>query len=52
MPRVGQQRELAVQEYDGIAVFEELFSGGGAAGAGGEVVDEADCLILELQSYQ
>jgi hypothetical protein len=26
-----------------------LFGGGGAAGAGGKVVDETDCLVLELR---
>jgi hypothetical protein len=45
--RVGQQRELAVQEHDGIAVAEEELCARGAAGAGGEVVDVAHRLGLE-----
>lgn len=45
--RVRQEAELPVQEDDGVACFEEVLGGGGAAGAGGEVVDEADGLGLE-----
>lgn len=40
-----------MQEDYGVPVFEELFGGGGAARAGGEVVDEADCLVFELDSF-
>lgn len=47
MARVGQQRELAVQEDDGIAMAEEELGAGGAASAGGEVVDVAHRLSLE-----
>lgn len=47
VPRVGQKAELAVQEYDRVPGLEEVLCRGGAAGAGGEVVDEADGLLFE-----
>lgn len=47
MARVGQEGELSVEEDDGVAAREEVLGGSGAAGTGGEVVDEADGLVLE-----
>jgi hypothetical protein len=46
--RIRQQRELAVQEDDGVSVFEELLGRRRAARACREVVDEADGLGFEL----
>ena len=46
MPRKGQERELAVQEDNGIAILEEVFGAGGSARTGREVVDVADCLLF------
>ena len=45
--RVGQQRELAVQEDDGVAMAEEELGAGGATRAGREVVNVAHRLGLE-----
>ena len=45
--RVGEEAVMAVQEDHGVPGFEEIFGGGGAAGAGGKVVDEAHGLVLE-----
>ena len=47
MARIRQQGELSVEEDDGITGLEEILGGRGAPRSGGEVVDEADRLILE-----
>jgi len=47
VPRVRQEAELPVQEYDSVSGLQEVLRAGGATGASGEVVDEADCLILQ-----
>lgn len=47
VPRVGQQAKLSVQKDHGVPRLQEVLGGGGAAGAGGEVVDEADGLRFE-----
>lgn len=36
-----------MQEDDSVALTEEVLSRGGATGASGEVVNEADSLVLE-----
>jgi hypothetical protein len=48
--RVGQQRELAVQEDDGIAILEEVLCARGSTRAGGKVVDEAHRLGFQGHS--
>lgn len=44
---------LAMQENDGISTrSEELLSGGGAAGAGGKVVEEAHAVHAEESRHE
>jgi len=37
---------FAMEEDDGVICFEKFLARDGAAGAGGEVVDESDCVPL------
>lgn len=46
MTAVREQTELAVEKDDGIAGLEKVLGRGGATGTSGEVVDEADGLLL------
>lgn len=45
-PRERLQRLLAVHEDDRVTVLQEVLRGRRAAGAGAEVVHEADCVVL------
>lgn len=47
VPGVGEKRKLTVEEDYSVPGFEEILGGGGAAGAGGEVVYEAHGLVLK-----